>query len=61
MTLDHILQDSEYQYIGRLSKCISREDLALLCDVKDGDLLVWKLNEEKVITWLKTKVKYFLR
>lgn len=58
MTLDHILQDSEFQLIGKISKCITQDDLKLLCDVKgEDDLIVCKLNDEKVISWLKTKVR----
>ena len=59
MTLDHILQDNNHQHIGKLAKCISFEDLALLCDTKgQDDIQVCKLNEEKVSDWLKTKVVY---
>lgn len=58
MTLDHILQDSDHQFIGKISKCITRDDLRLLCDVKgEDDLVVCKLNDDKVIAWLKTKVE----
>lgn len=61
MTLDHILQDSDHQFIGKISKCITRDDLRLLCDVKgEDDLVVCKLNDDKVIAWLKTKVQYFI-
>ena len=57
MTLDHILQDTGHRHLGKLSKCISNEDIELLCDTKgDDDIFACKLNEDKVTSWLKTKV-----
>ena len=59
MTLDHILQDSSNHNLGKLSHCVTKEDLSLVTDLKeDVDFVVCKLNHDKVLSWLKEKVNY---
>ncbi len=57
MTLDHILQDSNNENIAKLSHCTTKEDLTLITEMKgEDDLVVCKLNHDKVISWLEKKV-----
>ena len=57
MTLQHILQDSNNEHITKLSQCITKEDLALVTEMKgEDDLVVYRLNDNKVISWLEKKV-----
>ncbi|XP_028405511.1 ribonuclease H2 subunit B-like [Dendronephthya gigantea] len=57
MTLEHILQESDNNNICELSHCITKEDLCLVTDMKgEEDLIVCKLNHDKVISWLEKKV-----
>ena len=61
MTLEHILQESDNDHIRELSLCITKEDLCLVTDMKgEDDLIVCKLNHDKVISWLKKKVNFFV-
>ena len=61
MTLSHILQESNNEHIAKLSRCISNEDLAVISEVKgEDDLIVFKLNDHKVISWLEKKVDILL-
>jgi hypothetical protein len=60
MTLDDILQDSNNEHLAKLSHCITKEDLALITEVKgEDDLVALKLNHDKVIYWLEKKVNRF--
>lgn len=57
MPLSHILQESNNEHIAKLSYCITNEDLAVISEVKgDDDLIVCKLDDHKVISWLERKV-----
>ena len=61
MTLEHILQDSNNENITKLSHCITKEELALITEMKgEDDLVVCKLSDNKVISWLEKKVKIIL-
>lgn len=49
--------DNKYPSIGLLSSCINSDTLTNVCDCKgDDDLQAYRLNEDKLIAWLKTKV-----
>ncbi|EDO46023.1 predicted protein [Nematostella vectensis] len=57
-TLDQILIDSKFPSVGKLTNCITHESLTSVCDCKgDDDLHVYRINEDKTMAWLKTKVE----
>jgi hypothetical protein len=57
MTLNQVLQDSNNEHITKLAQCITKEDLALVTEMKgEDDFVVCKLNDNKVISWLEKKV-----
>ncbi|XP_073256562.1 ribonuclease H2 subunit B-like [Porites lutea] len=57
-TLEQLLVDEKHPCIGTLTGCISPDELLNICDVKeDDDLQVYRLNNDKTIAWLKTKVE----
>lgn len=60
MTLDQTFIDDNYQHgLARLESCLSCSQLERLCDRKGpADLSAFKLNTEKLITWLSQKVEH---
>ncbi|CAH3120028.1 unnamed protein product [Pocillopora meandrina] len=57
-TLDQLLLDDEHPSICRLTGCLRSDEILNICDVKgDDDLQVFRLDKEKTIAWLKTKVE----
>lgn len=49
--------DDNYPAVSNLSMCVSSDTLSNVCDCKgDDDLQAYRLNEDKLIAWLKTKV-----
>lgn len=52
--------DDEHPSICRLTGCLRSDEILNICDVKgDDDLQVFRLDKEKTIAWLKTKVFIF--
>ena len=52
--------DEKHPAVNRLSNCVGQEEMTVICDCKgDDDLQVFRINEDKVIAWLKTKVSLF--
>jgi len=57
-TLEQLLLDEGHPSISRLTGCLTSEETLNICDVKvDDDLQVYRLNNDKVIAWLKAKVE----
>lgn len=59
--IDQILAggDSDGSHLARLAKCPGL-DLSFLCDVNDqfgADTLLYRLNEDKVVLWLRAKAR----
>ena len=53
--------DDEHPSICRLTGCLRSDEILNICNVKgDDDLQVFRLDKEKTIAWLKTKVFIFL-
>ena len=61
MTLEQTLMNKKYQSgLTRLENCLSTSDLEKVCDCKKSDeFTAFRLDTEKVISWLTTKVKIF--
>eukprot|EP00794_Sanderia_malayensis_P010877 gene10876-12033_t len=59
MQLEQILIDKEYQAgLARLENCLSRSELEKICDYKNlDDFVVYKLSQDKVLSWLSLKVE----
>ncbi|XP_078379595.1 ribonuclease H2 subunit B-like isoform X1 [Oculina patagonica] len=57
-TLEQLLLDEGHPSISRLTGCLTSEEILNICDIKgDDDLQVYRLNNDKAIAWLKTKVE----
>ncbi|XP_031554878.1 ribonuclease H2 subunit B-like [Actinia tenebrosa] len=57
-TIDQVLMDDDYPAVSSLSMCVSSDVLSNVCDCKgNDDLQAYRLNEDKLIAWLKTKVE----
>ncbi|XP_074658404.1 ribonuclease H2 subunit B-like [Tubulanus polymorphus] len=57
--LEDILTDSTYSDLYRIKNCLGMEQLDLIADTRgvDDDLMAYRYNQEKTLTWLKTKVR----
>ena len=50
--------DEKHPSISQLTDCLCSSELLNICDIKgDDDLQVYRLNNDKAIAWLKTKVQ----
>lgn len=57
MSLEQILQEWDNIHMRKISPCITKQELNLITDVKEEHgLIVFKLNNEKVLSWLQCKV-----
>ncbi|XP_046854492.1 ribonuclease H2 subunit B-like isoform X3 [Xenia sp. Carnegie-2017] len=57
MSLEQILQEWDNIHMRKISPCITKQELNLITDVKEEHgLIVFKLNNEKVLSWLQRKV-----
>ncbi|XP_065645135.1 ribonuclease H2 subunit B isoform X3 [Hydra vulgaris] len=57
-TLDNILVDETYSSVSILAACLTKENLSNVCDEKEtSDFVVYRLNKEKTLDWLCSKVK----
>jgi len=58
MQLEDILVDSAFPSLRHLEKALSHEALLHICSSKQSaDILAYKLDEEKLLAWLKRKVE----
>ena len=58
MPMEQIFVAKDFQAaLQLLENCITKSELETICEVKGSlDLSAYKLNTDKVVTWLKTKV-----
>ena len=50
--------DEKHPSISQLTDCLSSSELLNICDIKgDDELQVYRLNNDKAVAWLKTKVQ----
>lgn len=57
MPLDQLLQDDQFPQTKRLLKCAGMKHLSEIADQKgDPEINAYKLNEEKLMVWLETKI-----
>ena len=59
MTQEQLFIDREYQVgFSKLENSLRKSDLSTVCDCKGSDdWVAYKLNAEKVLSWLTSKVR----